>query len=896
MADRNITVRLRAEVQDFNRQMASAAQTTDKTSRSIDANGQKIQTTMGRMVRSAEVNREAWTTVGTSLTAVGAGITAIGAAALKTGIEYNTLQQTSRAALTTMLGGAQAANEQMDKLDEFARNSPFAKQVFIDAQRQMLGFGIEAQNVLPYLDAIQNAVAAMGGSNQQISEISTILAKIASQGKITARELMQLGIHGIDAAMLIGTQMDQTAGEIRESITAGSIDALTALDALTAGMQERFGGAAENVKNTYEGAIDRVKAAWRDLASELATPLVDPDGGGLLIDWANDLADAMRQFQDLPEWLKGTIGALGGVAGAAALATGAFMLLAPRAMDTIVALDKMGIVSAPRATNALGKFAKGGAIIGAAIIGFTALTAAVEGFTRSQRGGVTSSDEMTAALLRMQRVGGDLSGVFGFSDDAFGLTGNVNSLADAARRISDPSLMDRVQDIGGSIRGIFGEGDTSRTKAIDEIGVIGDALGSLVREGHAERAAEQYAMLEAEWAAGGGSVAELRDMMSGYTDALAAVDNEARLATDTSADLTAAQERLAAVQEEATLSQERLTEAHKAFREEYEGWRATMSDAYTGFVDNQGAIDAAIQKNMEWAQAQADATETAGDSWEVFYDGVTVSARAYIDELEAQIAAQREWADNVQTVTDRLNEGFTGKALENARKELDELARGGEGAAAVIATLADATDEELREIVNLWGMSGEDAAKVFVDEFQMKSDPFVEPRLDLEKAQEDLDQWAAQVVEIEVEISRRERFSGFAAPPPGHPASTSPARGYAGGGLIRGPGTGTSDSIPIWASDGEHITRADSVNFWGQRAMDSINNQDVDGLWRELGAKGFRDGGSITTASAPPQVVSVPVTQTYESHAPQNFTIYGADLPSIEAEAERRRLNDLGGR
>ena len=909
MALRNVTVFLRAEVTDFNRQLASAAQATSKASADIDASGQKIQTSMGRMVRSAEVNREAWTTAGTAFTAVGAAVTALGAAALKTGIEYNTLQQTSRAALTTMLGTAEAANEQMDKLDDWARNSPFAKQVFIDAQRQMLGFGIEAQNVLPYLDAIQNAVAAMGGSNQDIAEISTILAKIASQGKITARELMQLGIHGIDAATLIGTQMDQTAGEIRESITAGSIDAMTALDALTAGMQERFGGAAENVKNTYEGAIDRVKAAWRDLASELATPLVDPDGGGLLIDWANDLADAMRQFQDLPDWLKGTVAVLGSVAGAAALATGAFMLLAPRAMDTIVALDKMGIVSAPRATKALGGFTKAIGVAAAALV----LLEAGNKLNSAMQNGAASVAETTAALLELSDTTDSVNALFrdvsaGFS---FGRAKeDFDGIADAMARITDPALVHRYNDFLGEVVSLGrSEGSSQRTAALEQFEAVGIALGDLVNSGHAEEAAAQFEALYGELDPTMHSREDLLALLPQYEDALTGVSNEAKLAANSTAELADAEENLAAVQEEATLSQERLTEAHKAFREEYEGWRTTMSDAFTGFMDNQGAwgtaqseamaaaqeqAQAANEASAEWARQQDGDVKTVTKTWEDFYDGVTVSARAYIDALQEQVDAQKEWADNVQTLSDRINESFVGMDLENARKELDELVAAGPAAAGVISTLAGATDEEMSEVVKLWGIGGEDAAKTFVDNFQMSSDPFVEPRLDLQKAQEDLDQWARQTVQIEVEIARIDNdwLLGH-----GLPGQLKPgAVGYAGGGLIRGPGTGTSDSIPIWASDGEHMTRAAAVNFWGGRAMESINDMDVDGLWRELGARGFRDGGSITVASASPQVVSVPVTQTYESHAPQNFNIYGADLPSIEAEAERRRRNDLGGR
>jgi hypothetical protein len=47
---------------------------------------------------------------------------------------------------------------------------------------------------------------------------------------------------------------------------------------------------------------------------------------------------------------------------------------------------------------------------------------------------------------------------------------------------------------------------------------------------------------------------------------------------------------------------------------------------------------------------------------------------------------------------------------------------------------------------------------------------------------------------------------------------------YADGGRISGPGTGTSDSIPIAASDGEYVMPADVVRFWGTRHLDMLKN------------------------------------------------------------------------
>jgi TP901 family phage tail tape measure protein len=57
----------------------------------------------------------------------------------------------------------------------------------------------------------------------------------------------------------------------------------------------------------------------------------------------------------------------------------------------------------------------------------------------------------------------------------------------------------------------------------------------------------------------------------------------------------------------------------------------------------------------------------------------------------------------------------------------------------------------------------------------------------------------------------------------------------ASGGMLSGPGTGTSDSIPIMASNGEYIFRADVVKRIGKAKLDQINN----------GGAGFAYGGMV---------------------------------------------------
>lgn len=412
---------------------ANLATETDKAASASEKLGQFI-----------DDNRSDMQTAGTALAGVGAAIGVLGAAVANTGIEYNTLQQTSGAALKTIMGDASAAADQMDRLDEFAANSPFSKAVFIEAQQQLLAFGTEAERVVPILDAVQNAVAATGGSNQDISELVTIIAKVGSTGKLTAEDLNQLGERGVDAATVIGEQMGMSGAAIREEITAGTLDADAAIVALTDGMSENFDGAAAGVKDTFVGAMDRIKAAWRDVSAELMTPLVNPDGGGMLIDLANNVADVMRAFQDLPDPVKNGVAALGGVAGVAAGGTGALLLLAPAALDTWRAFQSLKR-NLPGVVSVISDLGKAGAAAGV----LTGMAWAARELANHLRPAAASITEIQSAILDLEKTGDstDLSEMFTFEmpqyGDLFGLQKAMGATVDETFNLA--SALDKLQ-------------------------------------------------------------------------------------------------------------------------------------------------------------------------------------------------------------------------------------------------------------------------------------------------------------------------------------------------------------------------------------------------------------------------------------------------------------------
>jgi hypothetical protein len=75
--------------------------------------------------------------------------------------------------------------------------------------------------------------------------------------------------------------------------------------------------------------------------------------------------------------------------------------------------------------------------------------------------------------------------------------------------------------------------------------------------------------------------------------------------------------------------------------------------------------------------------------------------------------------------------------------------------------------------------------------------------------------------------------------------------GAAEGGHITGPGTGTSDSIPAWLSNGEYVVKAAAVNHYGAGVLHALNAMRMP----RFAAGGFATAAPVGRPSAPVVIV-----------------------------------------
>lgn len=648
---RSIAVRLRAEVDSFVSAMGRAGRALGQVGDTGEKTSRQQQSAMSRLAQHARENEQAWTSVGRSLMVVGGAITAFGGALLGAGIQYNALRQKATQSLTAVTGSTEEAAEQMRRLDEYGQNSWLMRDTLIRAQQTMTGFGIETGKVIPYMDALAEATAATGGSNQDFEEMALLMGQIQSQGKITATELMRFGVRGVDAAQLIGDAMGMTAGEIRESITAGTLDAGTALDALAQGMKERYNGASDLVRNTFEGAFADVKAAFRDLGAELATPLVNPEGGGLLVDWLNNLADAMRAFRDAPNWVKYGVAGLGALAGAGTLLGGSAMVLVPRLVELYDNLGRLGRVgqTAQRGLRATANALPNAARVAAVGAGFAALTVGAaklyDHFSDARL--PAGIERTTAALLGLDGL--NINSMFDFGTASSGF----DDLGSAAERLLSGGFDDRLNRWAGSIGRSLGIENNTWGNAATQFEQVGDALASLVNQGDADRAAALFESLYAQVDQSKISSEEFMSLMPSYGAALDGLAVDAELAGDGMGDLAGGTSDAQAAME--------------AAREANEQLRAEVAQSVGGLVDWTGGIAAADFSLRDWTQS-----------------------------LEDQIEKLRNFDSNMTTVFDRVSD-IAGE--DAARQIADRLRQMGDEGVAAADALAAASDGDLQRAI-----------------------------------------------------------------------------------------------------------------------------------------------------------------------------------------------------
>lgn len=605
---------------------------------------------------------------------IAAATAGIGAFALSTA----SAAETTEISFTTMLGSAEAARDMMETLADFAAHTPFELSGLQESTRQLLAYGFAAEDIVPMLTKVGDAVAALGTGQAGIESVTRALGQMQTRGKVSAEEMLQLTEAGIPAwrylAEAIGTD---TAGAMQK-VTDGAVSAADGIKAITDGMERDFGGMMEAQSKTVEGLMSNLS----DAIEQPLMKLRDSEAYERFADSLSDVVESAGPFVEslLPHMERG-LGLVADVLDGAADAMDSFSSMSEHAQGELIGLVAQAALAGPALTVA-GK-------------GVQAVGSAMRGVSTVIKTGSKVFDALTGAAKKLDGSLGDLGG---------GLTGLLGGLS----AIPTPAKL---------LAGVVG-------------GVAVTAIGALASEA-AAAAEEEQMMAEVTMSAAeimgkassaadgmGDAIGGLKPDVDGVLDSMRELNQSV---TDTFSDLYVDRSKLdqyvSVIDELANKSdlsatqQYRLTEAVEGYNEVV-GTQYSVVDAANGKIADENGT---LQENTDQLHENADAWERRARA-EAYQNVATQYMEAEAEAAYNLQVAQNELADAYERrdrAADIINGRIEASAeeIEKARGEWDKLNREIPGMEDNVSNLSDALDtasESARQLTDWGAISIED--------------------------------------------------------------------------------------------------------------------------------------------------------------------------------------------
>lgn len=195
----------------------------------------------------------------TGLAGLGAGAAMAGSLALVGKAAFDTSAQFHQITKTfeIFLGSAEKAQQHVEELQKFAETTPFEFLDLTQYSRQMQAYGFQVQEVIPMLTAVGNAAAAMQDP-MSMERVIRALGQIRAKGRLVGQELLQLTETGLPIYDILQKQLGLTSDQLGRIADQG-IPAQKAIEAITTGLAERYGGLMGELMKTPAGIVSNIK-------------------------------------------------------------------------------------------------------------------------------------------------------------------------------------------------------------------------------------------------------------------------------------------------------------------------------------------------------------------------------------------------------------------------------------------------------------------------------------------------------------------------------------------------------------------------------------------------------------------------------------------------------------
>lgn len=207
-------------------------------------------------------------------------------------------------AFEVLLGSSEKAQATLEQLRSFAAATPFSIGGLSEATKTLLQFGLGAEDAVASVKMLSNIAM---GNEEKLKSLALVFGQIASAGRLTGGDLLQLINAGFNPLQIISERTGKSMAQLREEMAEGKITFDMVREAFQAATGEggKFYGMNEKMSETLAGRWSTFADAAVEALREVGNALVEGlDLKGLLAsatDWLANLGKSLRAI--LADWM-----------------------------------------------------------------------------------------------------------------------------------------------------------------------------------------------------------------------------------------------------------------------------------------------------------------------------------------------------------------------------------------------------------------------------------------------------------------------------------------------------------------------------------------------------------------------------------------------------------------
>ena len=174
-------------------------------------------------------------------------------------------RETDKISFATLFGSKEPADSYLSNLVGMANSTPFLYDDLTSMSKTLATYGYDADSILPVLQTIGDAGAALGQSTSDMTAVATAIGRMKSSNKTTLEYLNILNDRGIGAVGMLSDAYGVDQGTMYSMISKGEVAGQDAVRIILDALSDSFAGAMEAQSKTFSGITSTIEGLQQEL-------------------------------------------------------------------------------------------------------------------------------------------------------------------------------------------------------------------------------------------------------------------------------------------------------------------------------------------------------------------------------------------------------------------------------------------------------------------------------------------------------------------------------------------------------------------------------------------------------------------------------------------------------